>query len=289
MKKLWFVPAVLAGLAFVYFVMAPAFSGRLLISPSFALGPLTVRWYGLILALSILTGYLTARHHSWRFGISKAEVDNFAFWLVVVSFISARLYFIAFAFDYYLRNPFEAYRIWNGGLSIYGALIGGGLFTYFYSRGKAYSFRQLLDLLGLSLPLAQAVGRFGNFFNQEAFGRPTDLPWKMYIAEEYRPVSFANQEFYHPTFLYESVLMVLVYFILRRVLGRLKSGVVAFCYLGLYSLVRFFIEPIRLDSVWLGVLRADQVVALIVVMVSGLFVLRWQFNQKHTSHDNSHG
>jgi phosphatidylglycerol---prolipoprotein diacylglyceryl transferase len=277
MKKFIIPLAIASGVALVYFLFIPAFAGKLTIAPVVQIGPVFLRWYGLILAASILIGYLVARNFSWRFGIARVEIDNFAFWLTVISFVGARLYFVAFEYEYFLRNPSEIYKIWNGGLSIYGALIVGILFTFFWTRKKAYSAKQLLDLLALSLPLAQATGRLGNFINQEAFGRPTDVPWKMYVSPEYRPQAFALQEFYHPAFLYESLLMVAVYFILRKLLGRLESGVLAFCYLGFYSLIRFFIEPIRLDSVWLGTLRADQVTALIMVMVSGLFILRWQF------------
>jgi phosphatidylglycerol---prolipoprotein diacylglyceryl transferase len=285
MKKFIIPFAVTAGLALVYFVFIPAFAGRLTIPPVIQIGPVFLRWYGLILAASILIGYIVARRFSWRFGIARIEIDNFAFWLTVVSFVGARLYFVVFAYEYFLRNPNEIYRIWNGGLSIYGALIAGIIFTFIWTQKKAYSAKQLLDLLALSLPLAQAFGRLGNFVNQEAFGRPTDVPWKMYVSPEYRPQAFAELEFYHPAFLYESLLMVAVFFILRKLLGRLEPGVLAFCYLGFYSLIRFFIEPIRLDSVWLGTLRADQVVALIMVMVAGLFILRWQFAKRKPAAD----
>jgi phosphatidylglycerol---prolipoprotein diacylglyceryl transferase len=277
MKKIIVAGLVAGIMALIYFVVVPAFGGRLLISPEISLGLLSFRWYGLILALSILIGYAVARNYSWRFGIAKTEVDNFAFWLVLVSFAGARLYFVIFAYDYFLIRPEEIYKVWNGGLSIYGALISGLIFTFLWTRKKAYTARQLLDLLGLSLPLAQALGRWGNFVNQEAFGLPTSLPWKMFVSPEQRPSVFSEVQYFHPTFLYESLAMVVVFFILVRLIGKLESGVLAFIYLGLYSLARFFIEPLRLDSVWLGDLRADQAIALVMVMIAGVFILRWQF------------
>ncbi len=277
LKKLVISVAAIVSVAIIYFVIVPAFTGRLFISPVVDLGVLTLRWYGLIMASSVLVGYLVCRKYSWRFGIAEAEVDNFAFWLVIVSFLGARLYHVLFAWSYYSENLGETIKIWHGGLSIYGALFFGLVFTWFWSRGKAYSFKQLLDLVVVSLPLAQALGRWGNFVNQEAYGWPTNLPWRLYVDPEFRPRAFMGYSYFHPTFLYESLLLVIVFIILQKLIGKLRPGVLGFSYLCLYSIIRFFIEPLRLDSVWVGDFRADQVVALVAIMISGIFILHWQF------------
>lgn len=246
----------------IFFYFIPAFGGKIEIKPFVDLGAVIVRWYGLIMAGSILTGYFVARKYSWRFGIDKREIDNITFWLAVVGILGARLYYIIFAFDYFLEHPNEIYKIWHGGLSIYGALITGLVYIIFYSRNKAYTKYQLLDLVALSLPLAQALGRFGNFFNQEAYGNVTNLPWKMYVS--------SDRQYHHPTFLYESIASVLIFFLLSRMLGKVKTGVITFTYLGLYSLARFFIEPMRVDSVFVAGFRADQVIAFVFVVIAAL-------------------
>ncbi len=261
----------------IYFLIIPAFSGRLLISPSLQLGPVTFRWYGLIMAMSVMLGYLVARKNSWRFGIAISEIDNFSFWLVITSFLGARIYFVLFAWKYFAEYPAEIVKVWHGGISIFGALITGVVFTYFWSRKKAYSFKQLFDLIALAVPLSQALGRWGNFFNQEAYGEPTALAWKMYIQPQFRSNMHSDENFFHPTFLYESLLLIGLFFLMKKLLGRVNPGVLGLIFLAGYSLIRFFVEPLRLDSVWFHGIRVDQLIALAVIIISGIFILRWQF------------
>ncbi|HYE22603.1 MAG TPA: prolipoprotein diacylglyceryl transferase [Verrucomicrobiae bacterium] len=277
MKNVYWLLFVVACLAVIILFVIPAFNGRLLISPYLKVGDITFRFYGLIMAASVLLGYLIARNYSPRFGILKQEIDNFGFWLIIVAFLGARLYFVLFAWEYFKENPIEVVTVWHGGLSIYGAILSGLLFSFLWARKKAYGFRMLLDNLALGLPLAQALGRWGNFVNSEAFGLPTNLPWKMYVVPERRPPAFLEMEYFHPAFLYESLAMIAVFFILKAILGKVKPGVLAFSYLGLYSLVRFFVEQLRLDSVWIGEIRSDQLIAMIIVLISGIIILRWQF------------
>jgi phosphatidylglycerol:prolipoprotein diacylglycerol transferase len=251
--------------ALVYFFFAPTFDGQYEIQPSLQVGAFKVRYYGLIMGAAILSGYFVARSNSWRFGISPDEVDKYTFWSVLVGFFSARLYFILFDVGYFIEYPGEIVKVWNGGLSLYGAIIGGLIFTYLYSRGKAYSIWQLLDLAALALPLGQAIGRFGNFFNYEAYGSHTSLPWKMFVPEE--------GDYFHPTFLYEAIANILIFALLYSVKGKMKPGNLALLYLALYALVRFMIEPLRLDSVYLSSFRVDQVVSGIVFVLAGIALL----------------
>ena len=280
MRKYWGLLSGLFLAVLVFLIFIPAFAGKIYIDPVINLGVVQIRWYGIILAIAILAGYLVARKNSWKFGISPSNIDDYAFWAVIVGFLSARVYYVVFYYDYFAPNPHEIYKIWHGGLSIYGGVLGGLAFTYFYARKKAYTFWQLFDLAALSLPLAQAVGRLGNFVNQEAFGAPTKLPWKMYVWPQFRPEQFANSEYFHPAFLYEASLDVLVFFILYRLLGKTKSGILGLCYLAFYSLGRFFIEAIRLDSFFIGGVRVDQAVAFFLVGVSGILIL---YKQRKTS------
>lgn len=269
MKYFYWISIAILALALVYFVFIPTFAGTLNINPQISVGPFAVRLYGLTMALGILVGYFVARKFSWRYGISKTEIDDIAFWITIVGLIGARVYYVAFEWSYFSSNLSEIYKIWHGGLSIYGAIIAGLLYIYFTSRRKAYSFYQLLDLVALSMPLAQAVGRFGNFFNQEAFGLSTNLPWKMYVSTVNRPSGYVDHEYFHPTFLYEAIWNVIVFLVLVKVLaGKVKPGILAFVYMGLYSLGRFFIEWIRLDSSIIMGIKADQITAVAGMIVA---------------------
>lgn len=272
MKKLVLSILVIATILLVYFIFIPAFSGRLQINPAIQIGNFQIRWYGLILAGSILLAFLVARKNAWKFGISTSDIDDYSFWVVIAGILGARVYYVVFNLDYFSQNLSEVYKIWHGGLAIYGSILAGLIFTYFYARKKAYSFWLLFDLVALSLPLAQALGRLGNFVNYEAFGLPTDLPWKMYVVAKFRPSEFAAESYFHPTFLYEILLNLLIFAVLYKLLGKTKAGVLGLTYVLLYSFGRFFIEAIRLDSFFIQGFRVDQVVAFILIVVSGIAV-----------------
>ena len=277
-KKVYWIVGILAGSLLAYFVFLPAFAGRLIISPVIQIGSFSLRWYGLIMAGSILVGYFLARRHSWKFGISAHDIDDYAFWVIIAGLLGARIYYVLFNLHFFSQHPAEIYQIWHGGLSIYGGLIAGIIFTFLYTRRKAYTFLQLADLVVLSLPLAQALGRFGNFFNQEAFGIPTNLPWKMFVAPEHRPAEFASFNYFHPTFLYEAVADVIVFLILRRLAGQTRPGRILLAYLFSYSLFRFFIESIRIDSLFLYGFRVDQLIAFVLIIFSGIWFLHSKRN-----------
>lgn len=274
MKKLffWLAGAILA-IAAIYFYFIPAFEGKIPVKGFFSIGFLEIRFYGLIVACAVLAGYFFARKNSWKFGVSQQALDDFTFWAVIIGLIGARIYYVIFSLNVFLENPSEIYKFWHGGLSIYGGILAGIIFAYFYSRKKAFSFFQLFDLAALSLPLAQAIGRFGNFFNQEAFGSPTNLPWRMYISPQNRPSEFSNFEFFHPAFLYEALFDLVIFAVLLRVQKKLKMGYLGFAYLATYSLGRFFIEGIRVDSFFVSGFRGDQIVALILFLFSGSMIL----------------
>lgn len=271
MKKFIWPLAIIVATALIYFIFIPAFSGQLNVSPEIQLGPVVLRWYGVILGLSILIGFFLARKNSWRFGISINDVDDLSFWLVIIGILGARIYYVLFSLDYFTKYPAEIYKIWHGGLSIYGGILAGLIFVYFYARKKAYTFWQLADVLSLSLPLAQAAGRFGNFVNQEAYGTQTNLPWKMYV----------NGKYVHPTFLYEALADVAVFLLLWKLVGKVKSGVLAITYLAVYSFFRFFIEGLRADSFYVYGFRADQLVAFLLIMVCGVLFYRRQLTIRH--------
>lgn len=235
------------------------------------IGPLTVRWYGILIMSGALIGLFFAMREAARQQINPEHFLDLLLYGFPISVVAARLYYVVFEWETYKNAPFEAIKVWHGGLAIHGALIGAVLTGCFFTRKRGLSFWKIADVAAPSIIFAQAVGRWGNFFNQEAFGYPTDLPWGLYIAPQNRPPGYENFAYFHPTFLYESlwdlgVFLLLLWF--RRRKG-VRQGEVFFTYLIAYSIGRFFVEGLRTDSLMLGpYLRAAQVVSLILIVLS---------------------
>ena len=242
------------------------------------LGPVAIRWYGLLIAASVLLGTTLAHREALRRGEDADQLVNAIVVSVIAALVGARLYYILFNLDYYLAAPGKMVAVWEGGLAIHGGIIGGVGIGTWYLRRKGLPVLTFLDIVAPSLVLGQAIGRWGNFFNQEAFGTPTSLPWKLYIDPPHRPPALQGHEYFHPTFLYESlwdlVTFAILYFGLRKRMVR-TPGALFLAYLGLYSLGRFFIEALRIDSLMLGRFRVAQLVSLAFVLVAavGLFIL----------------
>jgi phosphatidylglycerol:prolipoprotein diacylglycerol transferase len=247
------------------------------------LGPLTIRWYGLLIASAVLIGVSLSQYLAKRRNVDPNILGDLAIWLVISAIPSARLYYVLFEWKQYAQHPDQIIAIWNGGIAIHGAILGGTLAAIIFARLQKISVWQLADLVAPSLILGQAIGRWGNFFNSEAFGDPTDLPWKLYIPLERRPLNFANYEYFHPTFLYESLWNLMVFGILitlffRGLKGspRLKVGTIALVYMVAYSCGRVWIEGLRTDSLMIGPLRIAQIVSLTAITL-GLLGLAWQY------------
>lgn len=265
------------------------------------LGPLTIRWYGLLIASAVLIGVTLSQYLAKRRNVNPELLGDLSIWLVIGAIPMARLYYVLFQWSEYAQHPERIIAIWQGGIAIHGAIIGGVIAALIFAKLKRISFWQLADLVAPSLILGQAIGRWGNFFNSEAFGRPTNLPWKLYIPPVItlsngekrfpRPPEYANFEYFHPTFLYESLWDVMVFTLLltlffRGLAGkpRLKLGTISMVYLVAYSLGRFWIEGLRTDSLMLGPLRIAQVVSLTGIVV-GLAGLGWLYLNKRSLPD----
>ncbi|MGH8002430.1 MAG: prolipoprotein diacylglyceryl transferase [Brasilonema sp.] len=250
------------------------------------IGPLTIRWYGFLIATAVLIGVTLSQFLAKRRNVNPELISDLSIWLVIAAIPAARLYYVLFQWSEYAQHPERIIAIWQGGIAIHGAIIGGVVAALVFARMKQISFWQLADLVSPSLILGQAIGRWGNFFNSEAFGRPTNLPWKLYIPPEHRPPELANFEYFHPTFLYESLWDVMVFALLitlffRGLSGKLalKTGTLSLVYLAAYSLGRLWIEGLRTDSLMLGVLRIAQVVSLLGIAF-GLAGLAWLYVAK---------
>lgn len=249
----------------------------------FEIGPIMLRWYGLLIAIAVLLGVTLSQYLAKYRSLDPELLGDLAIWLVIAAIPCARIYYVLFQWQEYAQRPEDIIAIWKGGIAIHGAIIGGTIATIIFARIKRVSFWQLLDLVAPSLILGQAIGRWGNFFNSEAFGKPTDLPWKLFIAPQYRPLDLINNEYFHPTFLYESLwnlgIFVLLLWLfawgLKRT-NRLKTGTLSAIYLIGYSLGRVWIEWLRTDSLMLGPLKIAQVVSLSAIAL-GIFILVWLY------------
>jgi phosphatidylglycerol:prolipoprotein diacylglycerol transferase len=238
---------------------------------AFQVGPIVVRWYGILMALAIVVGLWLGHREAKRQGLPADDIISAGQWAILAGLVGARLYEVAFNWDYYGRFPSKILAVWEGGLAIHGGLIAGPLVGAWLAAKWKLPVLRGLDVAAPSLAIGQAIGRWGNFFNEEAFGAPTSLPWKLYISPEHRPPGFARHDFFHPTFLYESlwdlgVFLLLVTWLRPRLSQR--PGALFFAYIGLYSVGRFLIEAVRLDSFWIGPFRVAQLASVLGIGIA---------------------
>jgi phosphatidylglycerol:prolipoprotein diacylglycerol transferase len=231
----------------------------------FEFGPIALRWYGLLMATAVLVGAFIASKEVERRGQKADDFWDMLFWVLIPAFIGARLYYVfvqsprtAEGFGRYLENPLEIFKIWTGGIHIFGAFIFGGIALWLYTRVRRLPPLIFLDSITLALPLSQAIGRWGNFINQELYGPPTTLPWGLRIDRPHRIppyndlTQYPDSVRFHPLFLYESLWNFigfgLLFWISRRFRSQLRDGDITLLYLIWYPLGRFFIEFLRTDS-----------------------------------------
>ena len=239
-----------------------------------------IYFYGVILAFAIIVGTLVADYIGFRwFKLKKETIIDLSQYLIISGIIGARAYYCLLNYDFYSRFTTEILAIRHGGISIHGAILGGLIGLIIFAKRHKISIPKLCDVSSIGLVLAQSIGRWGNFFNSEAFGLPTNLPWKLFIAEQYRPIPFTDYEYFHPTFLYESVLNLGIFFILIYLIKSKfsqKDGNIALLYLILYSMVRIFVENFRIDSVLYihGIPIAIIVSASIMILSLAILIYR---------------
>lgn len=242
------------------------------------IGPFSVHWYGLLIALGLIIGTQLILFLAKQYREDKQIYVDLIFGLMLWGIIGARLYDVIIEYEYYFDNIKEIFMIWHGGLAIHGGLIGGGLYLFYFSRRHNKNFWFLGALLVPALALAQTIGRFGNYFNQELYGRPTNLPWGIPIAASHRLPELSAFTYFHPTFLYESFGNFIIFIILLilhkkiKIHHRQKFRFIVFVYFFSYSLLRFSLEWVRVDPTWqiLG-WRWPQIVSLGVFLSSAWF------------------
>ncbi len=243
---------------------------------AFTLGPLQIRWYGIIMASAFATGAFLAHRRAIREKMDPDHIINIVAIIIPAAIIGARLYYVAFNWSDYARDPLGALYVWEGGLAIHGGIIGGVLAGLWYTKRNRLSAWNMADILAPSLILGQAVGRWGNFINQEAYGRPVSEKFMEYFPAFIRDQMYINGQYHHPAFLYESVWNAAVFLFLTLYWPRRRTqGEVALLYLILYSAGRLAIEGLRTDSLMLGPLKVAQLVSLLLIFAGSLvFYLR---------------
>jgi phosphatidylglycerol:prolipoprotein diacylglycerol transferase len=259
---------------------------------AFTIGPVPIYWYGIIIVSAAIVGAWVAAIEAKRRGLDPDEVWNGLIVALILGIIGARLYHVfssplggSVGWSYYRQNPLAILKIWEGGLGIYGAIIGGVVGVLLYCLIRKFNPLEWLDVGAPGLAIAQVIGRWGNFVNEELFGPPTDLPWGITISPEHRIAPYNDVTQYppttrfHPVFLYESLWSLLGFALLmwvgRRFKDRLRKGDIFLLYLVWYPVGRFFIEYLRADAWLLGPLAAAQLFALIIIVlaVAGLVYL----------------
>ncbi len=244
---------------------------------SFALGPLTIHYYGLIIAVGLMLAVVYACRRSREFGMKEDDLLDGVLWVTPFAIVCARIYYVVFSWESYADNPISALYIWEGGIAIYGGVLGAILGIAVFSRVKKVKLAMVLDLVSLGFLIGQSIGRWGNFFNREAFGAATDSFFRMGLFNE----RTGQWEYYHPTFLYESVWnlvgLIGLHFLSKR---RQYDGQIALGYAAWYGLGRAIIEGLRMDSLYWGPFRVSQVLAAVSCAAASA-VLLWQSFRPH--------
>ncbi|WP_062109190.1 prolipoprotein diacylglyceryl transferase [Bacillus niameyensis] len=245
------------------------------------LGPIPIHWYGVIIGAGIAIALILATRESNRRGLPKDTFTDLLIWAIPISIICARIYFVVFQWDYYSQHPEQIIAIWEGGIAIHGALIGAVLTAIVFARKKGISFWKLADIAAPSLILAQGIGRWGNFINQEAHGEEVTRAFleNLHLPQFIIDQMYINGAYYHPTFLYESIWNIIgfiILIVLRR--SSLRRGELFLSYIIWYSIGRFFIEGMRTDSLMLtDFLRMAQVISIVLIIVA---IIIWVYRRK---------
>ncbi len=225
---------------------------------AFEIFGLSIRWYGIILSVGIMVGILLAYYEAKRLGRDPEYIIDLALWCIPAAVIGARIYYVILEWDYYNGDILRMINIREGGLAIHGALIAAILTGYIFTRVKKISFLETADIVAPSIIMGQAIGRWGNFVNGEAHGGLTNLPWGIIV----------DGVKVHPTFLYESIWSLGIFFFLTFYKGKKKvDGEVFLLYGILYSIGRFWIEGLRTDSLWFMGMRAAQLISIAIIIV----------------------
>lgn len=249
---------------------------------SIPIGPFEIHLYGIIIALALTLCYYTLSKLAKNKNISQEEIDHYFFLSIPFAILGARAYHVGTNWDYYMQHLNLIPAIWNGGLGIMGGVITVIITLYILTKRKHRTFFELTDLFAIILPLGQAIGRWGNYFNQELYGKPTQLPWGVYIDPQHRLQGYENDQTFHPTFLYESLLnlcnFIFLLFICKK-RPHLPPGIITAVYFINYGIIRFLVELIKIDpdvTAQIGPLRVPQYFSLLLIITGTVLLITIQ-------------
>lgn len=233
---------------------------------AFKIFGIEVMWYGILISLAVIIGTVLALRETKRQGVDENDFIDLLLYAIPIAIVGARLYYVIFNWNYYKDDLVQILNFRGGGLAIHGALISAVIVAVIFTRKRHIDFWKMADIAAPSIVLGQAIGRWGNYINQEAYGTPTDLPWGIMV----------NGVKVHPTFLYESIgdFSIFLFLLWYRRNREKVSGEVFLIYIMLYSLVRFFVEGLRTDSLMLGPIRVAQLVSFLGIVLSLYYLLR---------------
>lgn len=244
------------------------------------IGNFEIKWYSFFILIAFTIGILLIEREAKKQKLDKTIISNMCFYSIIICILGARIYYVIFNFDYYKDNLIDIFKIWEGGLAIHGGIIAGIIFIYLYTKKHSVKFLKVLDIVSPYLILGQAIGRWGNFFNSEAYGSLTTYKalTNLHIPKFIINGMYINHHYYHPTFFYESIGCLIGFIILLIYKYKIKKqdGEITSIYLIIYGIIRFFIESLRQDSLMLGNMKMAQLVSItmIIIGITLLFILK---------------
>ena len=240
------------------------------------IGPLSIKWYSVLILSAFMIGYTLVIKRCRKVGIGTANVIDMCINTIILSLIGARIYYCLFNLDYYAKYPLDIFKVWEGGLAIHGGIILGAIYLIYATKKRNINLLKFLDTIVPALALGQAIGRWGNFFNMEAFGPITTLKnlQDLHIPKFIIDGMYINGNYHHPTFLYESIGCLIIFIILLIIRNNknIKNGQVTGIYLIGYGIIRFLIESLRQDSLMFFNLKVAQIVSIIMIII-GLIII----------------
>lgn len=245
----------------------------------FSIGPITIYWYSFLIVLALIIGLNMVIRESRRTGLGSSYMSDLCFYCIIWAIIGARFYYVIFKWKDYQNDLLSIFKIWEGGIAIYGAIIAGLICAVIYAKKKGKPIEKTLDVMAPSVILGQAIGRWGNFFNQEAFGPETTRSFleSLHLPEFIIEGMNISGMYHEPTFLYESIWCFsgfILLILLRYLVKNLKSGMIVSIYFIWYGIGRLIIEGMRMDSLYLGTFRVSQLVSIVLIIIGIILLIR---------------
>lgn len=253
------------------------------------IGSITIYWYSIMILIGFLTATCIIQKEAKKFNIKKSIITDMLFYAIVIGILGARIYYIIFNLDYYSQNIPDIFKVWEGGLAIHGGIIAGAIFIIVYTKKKNLNTLKILDICVPGLLIGQAIGRWGNFFNQEAHGPITSIEHLKYLPKFIQKGMYIEGNYYMPTFLYESILCIigLIIILIIRKKIKIKNGQITGFYLIWYGIIRAIIESFRTDSLMLIGLKQAQIISIIMIGIGLFLIIKSNKNERYDKIDKT--